>query len=215
MRNKEQQFTADANAHKCYIFFAVREQFNDQFRREYFAFSHKPCPHVTLAPKLATRQRRRRRSRKKISISISIAAKLDHLRRRNTCAFRLPATTGLHIHFAAVEKARRVLYCRVIDPFAFYRGASIGLSSIALPDDSNRRDRIYESASHTLGVLKTNAFMPLPSPLPPQGHFLLNPRARDRAQTIPAWRENIFSHRAIGTRGSLLRFGNSFPRLLA
>jgi len=130
---------------------------------------------VTLAPK-----RRQQRSgvgggvggvggggggggRKKISISISIAAKLDHLRRRNTCAFRLPAATGLHIHFAAVEKARRVH--RVIDPLPSirkgrWRGGERA-PSIGHPPPRYRaiqieRGRIYESRA-AADVLKTSA----------------------------------------------------------
>jgi len=125
---------------------------------------------VTLAPK-----RRQQRSggdgsvgvggdggRKKISISISIAAKLDHLRRRNTCAFRLPAATGLHIHFAAMEKARRVH--RVIDLLPSIRegegrereGPSIGRPPLRYRAIQIERSRIYESRA-AVDVLKTSA----------------------------------------------------------
>lgn len=62
-------------------------------------------------------------------------------------------------------------------------------SSVALPGDSNRHGRIYESRP-TPDALKASAFTP-------RGYFSLNPRAT--AKTIPEWRENIFSHRAIKT----------------
>jgi hypothetical protein len=168
---------------------------------------------VTLAPK-----RRQQRSgvgggvgggggdggRKKISISISIAAKLDHLRRRNTCAFRLPAAMGLHIHFAAVEKARRVH--RVIDPLPPIRagkwreereGPLYRASSATLPGDSNRTRPDLRVASCSRCV--KNERCPRPG-----GHFSLK-STRDRENNPPAWRENIFSRRAVGTPGFLVR----------
>lgn len=139
---------------------------------------------------------RQRPCKKKISISISIAAKLDHLRRRNTCAFSAAGHNEPPHPFRGYGKSGGNI--RLLTPSLSIRG-SIGVLRRATGRFKSTRPDL-RVADYTWRV-KSERFHA-------RGHFPLNPRAT--AKTILAWRENIFSHGANKTRALPLQNAFAF-----